>query len=52
MFLGLKGPQITQIAADYKTYEGRIELIPEKDITDLRGFLKGNTEVRREADRV
>ncbi len=34
-------------------YEGRVELIPEKDITELRGFLKGiNTEFKREADRV
>ena len=34
-------------------YNGRIELIPERDIKDLRGFLKGiNTEFRREEDRV
>jgi AbrB family looped-hinge helix DNA binding protein len=34
-------------------YDGRIELIPERDIKELRGFLKGiNTEFRREADRV
>lgn len=34
-------------------YEGRIELIPERDITELRGFLKGiNTEFKREKDRV
>ena len=34
-------------------YEGRIELIPEKDITELRGFLKGiHTEFNREADRM
>jgi AbrB family looped-hinge helix DNA binding protein len=34
-------------------YEGRIELIPEKDINELRGFLKGiNTEFEREEDRV
>ena len=34
-------------------YAGRIELIPERDIKELRGFLKGiNTEFRREADRV
>ena len=34
-------------------YEGRIELIPEKDITELRGFLKGiNTDFVREKDRV
>ncbi|MBE9547044.1 MAG: AbrB/MazE/SpoVT family DNA-binding domain-containing protein [Proteobacteria bacterium] len=34
-------------------YEGRIELIPERDINELRGFLKGiNTEFEREEDRV
>jgi AbrB family looped-hinge helix DNA binding protein len=34
-------------------YNGRIELIPERDITELRGFLKGiNTEFEREDDRV
>ena len=34
-------------------YEGRIELIPERDITELRGFLKGiNTEFEREPDRI
>jgi AbrB family looped-hinge helix DNA binding protein len=34
-------------------YHGRIELIPERDIKELRGFLKGiNTEFEREEDRV
>ena len=34
-------------------YDGRIELIPERDITELRGFLKGiNTTFKREKDRV
>ncbi|MFZ5995720.1 MAG: AbrB/MazE/SpoVT family DNA-binding domain-containing protein [Thermodesulfobacteriota bacterium] len=34
-------------------YDGRIEFIPERDITELRGFLKGiNTEFEREEDRV
>ena len=34
-------------------YEGRIELIPDRDIAELRGFLKGiDTEVEREEDRV
>ena len=33
-------------------YDGRIELIPERDIKELRGFLKGiNTEFKREEDR-
>jgi hypothetical protein len=30
-------------------YDGRIELIPERDISELRGFLKGiNTDFERE----
>jgi AbrB family looped-hinge helix DNA binding protein len=34
-------------------HEGRIELIPERDFKELRGFLKGiNTEFKREGDRV
>ena len=34
-------------------YNGRIELIPERHIKELRGFLKGiNTEFNREKDRV
>lgn len=34
-------------------YEGRIELIPDKDISELKGFLKGiNTEFVREDDRL
>jgi AbrB family looped-hinge helix DNA binding protein len=34
-------------------YAGRIELIPERDISDLRGFLKGiNTDFEREEDRI
>lgn len=34
-------------------YDGRIELIPERNINELRGFLKGiNTEFEREEDRV
>jgi AbrB family looped-hinge helix DNA binding protein len=34
-------------------YAGRIELIPERDIKELRGFLKGiNTDLKREEDRV
>jgi AbrB family looped-hinge helix DNA binding protein len=33
-------------------YVGRIELIPERDISDLRGFLKGiNTDFERDKDR-
>jgi len=34
-------------------YEGRIEFIPERDIKELRGFVKGiNTDFEREDDRV
>ncbi|MFO7685207.1 MAG: AbrB/MazE/SpoVT family DNA-binding domain-containing protein [Desulfobacterales bacterium] len=34
-------------------YAGRIELMPERDIKELRGFIKGiNTEFKREEDRL
>ncbi|MGB5424856.1 MAG: AbrB/MazE/SpoVT family DNA-binding domain-containing protein [Desulfobacterales bacterium] len=34
-------------------YDGRIELIPDRDISELKGFLKGiNTELLREDDRL
>ena len=34
-------------------FDGRIEMIPERDIEELRGFLKGiNTDFRREGDRI
>lgn len=34
-------------------FEGRIELIPELDIRQLHGFLKGiNTDFKREDDRI
>jgi len=34
-------------------YDGRIEMIPEKDITQLYGFLEGiNTDFEREEDRI
>ena len=34
-------------------YAGRIELIPERNIKELRGFIKGiNTEFTREENRV
>ena len=34
-------------------YAGRIELIPERNIKELRGFIKGiNTEFKREDDRL
>ena len=34
-------------------YDGRIELIPDRDISELKGFLKGiSTELVREDDRL
>jgi hypothetical protein len=34
-------------------YGNRIELIPEREITEMRGFLKGiDSTVERETDRV
>jgi AbrB family looped-hinge helix DNA binding protein len=34
-------------------YNGRIELIPDRDISELKGFLKGiNTDFIREDDRL
>jgi len=34
-------------------YEGRIELIPERQPSELRGFLKGmDTHIEREDDRL
>lgn len=47
--LGLRPGQKMQVVE----YEGRIELIPDRDITELRGFLKGiNTNFEREKDRI
>ena len=32
-------------------YKGRIELIPDRDIIEMRGFLKGiDTHFKRESD--
>ena len=34
-------------------YDNRIELIPERNISEMRGFVKGiNTTIDREEDRV
>ena len=34
-------------------YENRLEIIPERNIIDMRGFLKGiNTEFTRDSDRL
>lgn len=47
--MGLRAGQKMQVIE----YEGRIELIPDRDIAELRGFLKGiDTKFEREEDRV
>ena len=47
--MGLRAGQRMQVIE----YDGRIELIPDRDIAELRGFLKGiNTKFEREEDRV
>lgn len=47
--LQLKAGQRMQVIE----YGNRIELIPEREISTMRGFLKGiETEVDREADRL
>ena len=34
-------------------FEGRIEMIPDRDITELKGYLRGiNTDIQREKDRL
>lgn len=47
--LGLKAGQKFQIV----TYGDRIELLPQREMRSMRGFLRGiDTEVPRESDRV
>jgi AbrB family looped-hinge helix DNA binding protein len=47
--MGLRSGQKIQVVE----HDGRIELIPERDIKDMRGFLKGiDTSFEREEDRV
>lgn len=47
--LGLEPGQKVQALA----YDGRIEFIPVRSLTDMRGFLRGiETTVKRERDRV
>jgi len=47
--LRLQPGQKMQVIED----NGRIEFIPERNIKELRGFLKGiNTEFKREEDRL
>ena len=46
--MGLRSGQKMQVVE----HEGRIELIPDRDIADLKGFLKGiDTTFEREEDR-
>ena len=47
--MGLRSGQKMQVVE----HEGRIELIPDRDITELKGFHKGiNTAFERDEDRV
>ena len=47
--LRLRPGQRMQVIA----YNGRVELVPERDIAELRGFVKGiNTAFARETDRI
>ena len=47
--MGLRSGQKMQVVE----HEGRIELIPDRDIAELKGFLKGiDTTFEREEDRV
>jgi AbrB family looped-hinge helix DNA binding protein len=47
--LGIEVGQKLQVIG----YRGRIEMVPERDIKDMKGFLKGiDTDVEREKDRL
>jgi len=47
--LGLRPGQKMRVLG----FDGRIELIPDRDIAELRGFIKGiDTRIEREKDRV
>jgi AbrB family looped-hinge helix DNA binding protein len=47
--LGIRAGQRIQLIH----YQDRIEFIPEKNIKEMKGFLKGlNTDVKREEDRL
>jgi len=56
IFIPLKIRQVMQWIPGQKgqviLYENRIELVPEKDVKDMRGFVKGiNTEFQCDEDR-
>jgi len=46
--MGLKPGQVLQVMA----LAGRIELVPKRPVTELRGFLKGENTFQREGDRL
>jgi len=47
--MGIESGQKLQVI----TYQGRIELIPLKDMKELRGFLQGiDTHIERDKDRL
>ncbi len=47
--LGVQSGQKLQVII----YKDRIELIPQREIKDMRGFLKGmDSDIERESDRV
>jgi len=46
--MGLKPGQVLQVIA----LPGRIELVPKRSVTELRGFLKGDNTFQREGDRL
>ena len=46
--MGLQPGQVLQVIA----LPGRIELVPKRPVTELRGFLKGENTFQREGDRL
>lgn len=46
--MGLKPGQVLQVMA----LPGRIELVPKRSVTELRGFLQGDNTFQREGDRL
>ena len=46
--MGLQPGQVLQVMA----LPGRIELVPKRSVTELRGFLQGENTFQREGDRL
>jgi len=46
--MGLQPGQVLQVIA----LPGRIELVPKRPVTELRGFLQGDNTFQREGDRL